>query len=119
MITITTLSDEYRKNELQDYIVKINDMIICKFQHNGSEGLSKCLVLASDAVDCVLDNNQFKNSKTQRVIELEEEVRRLKKELKAEKLIFAIKEDLMTCNFTRCKDAAEFYKSEVERLTSE
>jgi hypothetical protein len=48
--------------------------------------------------------------------ELKAENERLKKELQAEKLVWAIKESQMRDNFQRCKDAAEYWKGRAENL---
>lgn len=50
-IIIQNISDKYSKTDWQDYQVKINNKLICKFRHKASDGLSKCLQLASIAVD--------------------------------------------------------------------
>ena len=34
-----------------DYVLRINDRVICRFQHVRSEGLAECLRRAADAVD--------------------------------------------------------------------
>lgn len=38
------------------------------------------------------------------------------KELKAEKLVWAIKEEQMRDNFQRCKSAAEYWKKKYEEI---
>ena len=45
--------------------------------------------------------------------ELKAENERLKKELQAEKLVWAIKEGQIRDNFQRCKSAAEYLKAEL------
>lgn len=50
MIIIHNISKKYSKSGWQTYQVKINDEPICKFTHNSSEGLAKCLAKASAAV---------------------------------------------------------------------
>lgn len=46
--------------------------------------------------------------------EHEMEITRLRKELQAEKLIWAVKEGQTRDNFTRCKSAAEHWKAKAE-----
>ena len=38
------------------------------------------------------------------------------RELKAEKLVWAVKEEQMRDNFKRCKDAAEYWKGKYEEV---
>ena len=48
--------------------------------------------------------------------ELKSENERLKKELQAEKLVWAIKEGQMRDNFQKCKSAAECWKKNMKRF---
>jgi len=48
--------------------------------------------------------------------ELKAENERLKKELQAEKLVWAIKEGQMRDNFQKCKSAAECWKKKYEEI---
>jgi hypothetical protein len=48
--------------------------------------------------------------------ELKAENERLKKELQAEKLVWAIKEGQIRDNFQRCKSAAEYWKKKYEEI---
>ena len=48
--------------------------------------------------------------------ELKAENERLKKELQAEKLVWAIKEGEMRDNFQKCKSAAEYWKKKHEEI---
>ena len=41
------------------------------------------------------------------------------KELRAERLVWSIKEEQMRDNFQRCKDAAEYWKKQAEDLMKE
>jgi len=53
MIAIINKGKVKRKGKLQDrreYWVQINKDFITKFEHNRSEGLARCLSLASEAV---------------------------------------------------------------------
>lgn len=50
MIIIHNISKTYSKIGWQEYMVRINDKPICKFKHQASEGLAKCLAKASAAV---------------------------------------------------------------------
>ena len=48
--------------------------------------------------------------------ELKAENERLKKELQAEKLVWAIKEGQIRDNFQRCKSAAEYWKDKYQEV---
>jgi hypothetical protein len=50
MIIIHNISKVYSKTGWQKYEVKINDELICKFNHRAADGLAKCLAKASSAV---------------------------------------------------------------------
>jgi hypothetical protein len=50
MIIIYNISKVYSKTGWQKYEVKINDELICKFNHRAADGLAKCLAKASSAV---------------------------------------------------------------------
>lgn len=54
-----------------------------------------------------------------RITSLEAELAKKDKEIQLDKLINAIKEDQMKDNFTRCKQAAEFWKDKAETLEAE
>lgn len=51
MVIIHNISKKYSKTDWQSYEVKINQTLICTFRHKASEGLAKCLELASKAVE--------------------------------------------------------------------
>lgn len=51
MITIVNISKKYSTVEIQEYEIRINSTVITRFKHRSEEGLSKCLQLASLAVD--------------------------------------------------------------------
>jgi len=50
MIIIHNISKVYSKTGWQKYEVKINDELICKFNHRAADGLAKFLAKASSAV---------------------------------------------------------------------
>ena len=51
MIAIVNTSKEYSKTRMQEYEIRINFVVITRFKHRAEEGLSKCLRLASLAID--------------------------------------------------------------------
>lgn len=51
MVIIHNISRKYSKTDWQTYEVKINLSLICTFRHKASDGLAKCLELASKAVE--------------------------------------------------------------------
>jgi hypothetical protein len=50
MIIIHNISKEYSTTGWQNYEVKVNDKLICTFDHKASNGLAKCLEEAGEAV---------------------------------------------------------------------
>ena len=51
-IIITNISSDEQSSELDDYMLRINDNVICLFQHKREiDGLARCLRDAADAVD--------------------------------------------------------------------
>lgn len=51
MIIVHNISKEYSSTGWQQYEVKVNDKLICTFDHKASNGLSECLRAAGDAVE--------------------------------------------------------------------
>jgi hypothetical protein len=49
MIAIINVSESPKG--INDYEVRINKQLICRFQHKREEGLAKCLQLAAQAVE--------------------------------------------------------------------
>ncbi len=51
MIIVHNISKEYSSTGWQQYEVKVNDKLICTFDHKASNGLAECLRAAGDAVE--------------------------------------------------------------------
>ena len=51
MITINNISKEYSTTDWQKYEIKVNEELICEFDHKASNGLAVCLRTAGDAVE--------------------------------------------------------------------
>lgn len=51
MIAVINISKKYSMVGMQEYEIRINSTAIARFKHRTEEGLSKCLSLASLAVD--------------------------------------------------------------------
>ena len=53
MIAIVNIGphDDPDSGGLRNYEVRINDRVICKFQHYRRDGLAECLAIASEAID--------------------------------------------------------------------
>ena len=51
MIIVHNISEEYSLTDWQRYEVKVNDKLICTFDHKASNGLAECLRTAGDAVE--------------------------------------------------------------------
>lgn len=51
MIIIHNISKECSLTDWQRYEVKVNDKLICTFDHKASNGLAVCLRTAGDAVE--------------------------------------------------------------------
>ncbi len=51
-IIITNVTNDHKPTGVNDYVVKINNRVICEFTHDRSyQGLAQCLRDAADAVD--------------------------------------------------------------------
>lgn len=51
MITIVNLGKNQSPFGVQEYELRINAKVICKFTHNREDGLGRCLLEASKAVE--------------------------------------------------------------------
>ena len=55
MITIVDVGKRHDKDKdimgWRNYEVRINEKVICKFQHHKSNGLAQCLLKASEAIE--------------------------------------------------------------------
>ena len=51
MIIIHNISKEYSTTDWQKYEIKVNEELICEFDHKASNGLAECLRAAGDAVE--------------------------------------------------------------------
>jgi predicted DNA-binding protein (UPF0278 family) len=65
MITIQNISKKYSKTDWQEYEIKINSRVICKFKHKASNGLAKCLAEASEAVYEAKQKSQIEKTKNE------------------------------------------------------
>lgn len=52
-IIITNISDTYSREGIQTYRISLNNIPLTTFEHMSEDGMAKCLLLASEALDKV------------------------------------------------------------------
>ena len=57
MIIIQNISKKYSKTGEQQYVLRINDKVVCHFTHRAGSGLARCL---EDAAQEVREQDWFK-----------------------------------------------------------
>ena len=50
-VIIQNISKKYSRKGMQDYVIKINEMEVCRLQHRSEDGLSTLLFKAAYAVE--------------------------------------------------------------------
>jgi len=50
-VIIQNISKKYSRKGTQDYVVRINDLEICRLKHNAEDGLATLLIKAGYAVE--------------------------------------------------------------------